>query len=562
MFFFHCAGTNTSTFAEFRACKCLDGFHRYHLFEKCIQCPKDGLECKNDYATLKEGYWWNWPEESPTHKELYKNFTRILENASFSPKLHMNYSSPDYVPIYYRHKLPLLYKCPRHESCLGGLDSTCADGYEGPLCEVCSVRHYKWLKRCEECPTKTWTAVQLSLVTVVILIVVLVVVWTSRKKNKDIKERSSVDIILGRLKIVIGFYQVTSGILEAFSYIKWPDSLAYVGKYSEVLQLNLLQIAPVQCVFPNVERDTYNAFASLYVTISVNAFATIVAFACYGLSKFILSRKPWSQEKKLKKASHAKELIYRNLFFFLFVTYLTTCSKTVSVLPLACRSICYDQAEQNCRKFLRADYSIECANGFKQKVIVAYCAMFYIILLPTTSLVFIYKQRRAHPSVEKDSDKNTHNSEIFAGLRFIYENYNDRSWYWELIETFRKVVLTSGLILVESESRSYIGLACITSGIYTVFFAYKKPMVDPFENKLMLSSLTVTFVNLVLEAVSRIPKEIKPSPIDQYEDNIVFEALVFGANSLVIGFLVGEPNDILNIFSFFFFSINKNLTYR
>ena len=553
MFFFDCAGTNTSTFAEFRACKCLDGFHRYHLFKRCKQCVTDGLECTNDYATLKKGYWWKWPEKSPTHKELYNNFTRILENASFSPKLHISHSSPDYVLISYQHKLPRLYKCPRQDSCLGGLHSTCDVGYEGPLCEVCSARHYKWLKRCEKCPTKTWTVVQLSIITVVFLTVFLVVVWTSRKKSKDTKVRSSVDIILGRLKIIIGFYQVTSGILEAFSYIKWPDSLVYVGKYSEMLQLNFLQIAPVQCVFPELKRDTYDAFASLYVTLAINVFAIVVAFACYGFTKFILSRKPWSQEKKLKKMSHTKELIYRNLFFFVFVTYLSTCSKTVSVLPLACHRICYDEAEKNCDEFLKADYTIECEGVFNQRVIVAYCAILYIILLPTASLVFIYKQRRAHNRVEKDSVNNAHNSEIFAGLRFIYENYNDCSWYWELIETFRKVVLTSGLILVESESRSYIGLACIISGIYTVFFAYKKPMVDPFENELMLSSLTVTFVNLVLGAVSRIPKENMPSQIDKYMDHIVFEALVFGANSLVIGLLVGEPNGIFNVRVFFSF---------
>ena len=283
----------------------------------------------------------------------------------------------------------------------------------------------------------------------------------------------------------------------------------------------------------------------IYAMLTVNAAAIIVAFVCYGLSKFIITRKPWSQEKKLKKTSHTKELIYRNLFFFLFVTYLTTCSKAVSVLPLACHRICFDEAEKYCEQFLKADYTIKCEGEFNKRVIVAHCAVFYIVFLPTASLVTIYKQRRALRRIDEESNKEVtnvegHNSEIFRGLGFIYENYNAHSWYWELIETVRKVILTSVLILVESESRSYIGLACITSGIYAVFFAYKKPMVDPFENQLMLSSLTVTLVNLVLGAVSRIPKEKMSSQIDKYVDPVVFEALVFGANSLVIGLLVGK----------------------
>ena len=62
-------------------------------------------------------------------------------------------------------------------------------------------------------------------------------------------------------------------------------------------------------------------------------------------------------------------------------------------------------------------------------------------------------------------------------------------------------------------------------------------LLIPFENKLMLSSLAVTFVNLGIGAVSRIPKEGIPSSINPYLDNIMFKALVFGANSLVIGLL-------------------------
>ena len=52
-------------------------------------------------------------------------------------------------------------------------------------------------------------------------------------------------------------------------------------------------------------------------------------------------------------------------------------------------------------------------------------------------------------------------------------------WYWELVETIRKVLLTSGLILVGGESRAYVGLACVISGLYGMFFAYKRPIVDP-----------------------------------------------------------------------------------
>ena len=50
--------------------------------------------------------------------------------------------------------------------------------------------------------------------------------WSTFKGNvKKAQERSLIDKFFSKLKIVIGFYQVTAGVLQAFSYIEWPDSL-------------------------------------------------------------------------------------------------------------------------------------------------------------------------------------------------------------------------------------------------------------------------------------------------------------------------------------------------
>ena len=443
--------------------------------------------------------------------------------------------------IEYSHTLPQPHKCLTQESCNGGLNSSCAIGYEGPLCEVCSTGYYKQLKTCKECPTKKWMVGQLSILTAVIVIVIVVVVWTSKKKSKKSDGRCSVDIILGRMKIVIGFYQVTFGVLEAFSYIKWPDSLALIGKYSEILQLSVFQIAPIHCLLPSLKFD---AFGSLFAMLAMNAAAIIVALVVYGLRKLFLMKHNSTEQQRLFKASQAKELIYRNLFFFLYVTYLNTCSKTANVLPLACHTVCMDENDERCQRFLKADYNVDCTGPeYNRLVIVAYCAVLYIIFLPTASWIALWKQQRTDSRQKNEDEDEKSNlqeksTEVVTGLRFLYENYNSHSWYWELIETIRKVVLTSGLILVGGESRAYVALACVMSGLYGMFFAYKRPIVDPFENKLMLTSLTVTFINLGIGAVSRIPKKGIPSSIDPYVDKVIFKALVFGANSLVIGLLV------------------------
>lgn len=112
---------------------------------------------------------------------------------------------------------------------------------------------------------------------------------------------------------MIGFYQVTHGFLDVFSYIEWPDSLQVVSKYSGLLQINFLQIAPIHCLFQEFHMD---AFGDMFVILSINAIAIVGAGVIYGVRKiFILRNQELNEEERSSKISQTKVLIYRNVFF-------------------------------------------------------------------------------------------------------------------------------------------------------------------------------------------------------------------------------------------------------
>ena len=117
---------------------------------------------------------------------------------------------------------------------------------------------------------------QLVIIGALIILLVILVVLRNKKKNKEDAGRSFLDKVLGEIKIVIGFYQVLFGIMEAFSYIKWPGSLSVIGEYSDIIQMNILQIAPLHCIFPDLEFD---ALTSLFAVMGLNIAAVIVALA-------------------------------------------------------------------------------------------------------------------------------------------------------------------------------------------------------------------------------------------------------------------------------------------
>ena len=107
------------------------------------------------------------------------------------------------------------------------------------------------------------------------------------------------------------------------------------------------------------------------------------------------------------------------------------------------------------------------------------------------------------------------------------------------MEVLRKLALTCGIILIGRESRAYVGLASICSGLFAIVFAFHKPIRDEFEDKLLPTSLLVIFLNLGIGVILKIPKESASSDVDQYVDSLLVNILVVGANVLVILLVVG-----------------------
>ena len=412
-------GTETDFFAGYRACPCLEGHYRTHLFDKCLKC-QSGLVCQDDYALLEPGYWWQWRNYTYKHRCEY-----FIKNVIKSSLALDNFS------VQYPYPIPILYRCQVKFSCRGGLNSSCGDGYRGPIWAVCSPGYHKQFHSCKICPSRAWITSQLLIIASILILLFALLVWRKKTNLSEEKGLQLMDNFLSKLKILIGFYQVTHGFLDVFSYIEWPDSLQVVSKYSGLLQINLLQIAPIHCLFQEFNVD---AFGDMFVILSINAIAIVGAGVIYGVQKiFIIRNQELNEEEKSSQISQTKVLIYRNVFFFLYVTYLSTCSKTASVLPFACQKLCKDNKEELCDEYLKVDYSITCQGpNYSHLVIVAYISAAYIFALPAVSL-FAHWRHRKLILTKGDGDDGL-NLEVVNGVRFLFENYKPRSWYWELLK--------------------------------------------------------------------------------------------------------------------------------
>ena len=520
------SGTQHNKLAMFRACPCIDQFYRLDRFGPCFQCYSVGLICRNETVDLNPGFYWKW--ESQESRELYEKFKDGLQITDSS---YMPYGNNKLTR--FNRSFPKVYACPIPSACLGGMTSYCSLGYEGPVCAVCSKGYYRMINTCQKCPSKKWLTGQISLTFLFLLLVNLPLIYAKRLRTTT--GRSLTDIVLARLKILISFYQVTSGTFDAFSYVQWPKALLQLGTYAKFLQLNLLQIAPVNCFSHSIEVTIYTSFTT---SVVVTLVFVVMAIIYYQVRRLYTIKIKNHTTRDVKDLSEAKEACFRNVFLMMFIMFPTTSTQVFQMLPSSCHKICADIENKSCRSYLRSDYSVECFTGaYNNFAVLAFVMLIYVVGFPLVTLFLLW---RYHPKEAQSNFFDEEGNEAQAALSFLYENYCPNSWFWEVLELVRKLILTSVLVLIGSESRTDLGVASIMSGLYTVLFVSYKPINDRFEHWLQLTSLLAICANMNIGLLLKIPEENISSGIKTVAEGIGITALLISVNVFVLGMIVGK----------------------
>ena len=276
--------------------------------------------------------------------------------------------------------------------------------------------------------------------------------------------------------------------------------------------------------------------------MGLNITVILLAMLVYQLRKLVLINNTSLSRDELDEApSYSTAQIYRAVCLVIFVAYPWTCEAILHLL--SCQEICSTGQRDSCQYFLRADFTVQCfTSQYNKYIILAYASLAVFIALPAVTL---YLQRKYHYKkiFPEGQTKSYHGNEISFGLSLLYENYSPRCWFWELIEVSRRVWLTSTIFLLEAETRSHLGVAAITSGIYCILVAYYKPISDKLEHWLQLISLLATFVTMNVGMLLKIPaEEAYSSGLVQLRDSMFVSVVLVAVNVTVVGLIVGKQN--------------------
>ena len=404
-------GTNTNGSAGYRACPCLDGYSRVDRFGGCKKCTTEGFSCKRDYPTLTEGYWMEWSskQRTSTNKSCQESFKEFMENLDMKTDKYNRDTSK------FSCSMPIPHKCPIRGSCLGGINAKCHDGYKGVLCAVCDKGYSKQFNRCIKCPKQFVAVLQFVGYIALFVIVCLLLSWADKFTNDDTKQRRNwlqepfivnqqqsaakekrtfADIILSSLKILIGFYQVLSCVIDAFSYIPWPHSLKTAIGVFEYLEFEVLRIPSLRCIKTSWHLDAVNEFWLALIAVPVVPFLILVYF---GIKAGIIHRLSKSKDEFFTRCNTTAKNCLRSAALFFFVTYPVLSRSIVQVLPISCHKLCITKTGGQCEEeisYLRSDYSVKCLDSSmedKTTLYTAYGALIWPFGLPIALLVVLWR---------------------------------------------------------------------------------------------------------------------------------------------------------------------------
>ena len=353
---------------------------------------------------------------------------------------------------------------------------------------MCSNNHYFRFNTCLECPKMVVTIISCVVVVFAFVAVFLLVLWGDSRRTED--NRTVADVVMSCCKIVIGFYQVISGIFSALVRVQWPIVLISMEKYLKFVEGNIFQFAPLSCIQTGLRPDPFLEFV---LAISTNILVVLLVFLYLFLKKHYINKKEIFMSQKIRKISHLKKSCYRNILLFLLLSYPMTSKKIIHILPLpgVCVNICFNQKNTDCVSLLRADHSIHCFTA-RHNVFWKIAAAFslYPIAFPLLILFLVYKYR--HSETEE---------EVVFGFRVFFENYKERYWFWETIEMYRKLILISLIPLFGSESRSQIALTLVTASASGISYTLFRPIKGKLEDRLQTFVLWIIFFNVCLGAI-------------------------------------------------------------
>jgi len=209
-----------------------------------------------------------------------------------------------------------------------------------------------------------------------------------------------------------------------------------------------------------------------------------------------------NREKVRQRGAQFRRLRRMYLFLFMLLTFIILPGVSVCIFDaFTCFDI--DDADGTLKdiglptRFLRADVNIDCDSNYYLVAKTWAIAMIFVypIGIPLFYLYILYINRRAIrarnvydddadqiiSNEDSELDDNPHNNKLFIShneIKFLFKNYKPQYWYWEVVETSRRLLLTGVLAVIQAGTFYQIVSGILFSLVFLTLQAHFQPFLN------------------------------------------------------------------------------------
>ena len=385
------------------------------------------------------------------------------------------------------------YECTS-SACLGGdwngtSDAFCAQGYEGPLCEWCSDpdQYYDDASAtCKDCGDMVSyafrqivillaIAVALGILRAAVLRAPRLLVRTSRRLAQAAISMQQFGL-QAKFKCCLTFYQVWAVRKSVYGF-ELPGDLGSVMAFFDALSFDVGSF-----IFPS-----WTCLGGLTARLVFSGLWPLGLMGAVALCLLGL--------EAVRKGSLQRALL-RSLQVAIFISFCVLPSVTRSLfLAFKCESFGYDDlaSPPESRPYLSASFNVQCYSP-EHAPIYATAWVFIVmwpLALPLLYGALLFRCRRAI--------LNHQPSTLSRAIRFLWFDYDDRYFWFEMVELVQKLVLTNFLLFVNFEEGGSNKLLRLFIGLLIALFGLTVQLIaQPFRNRSDDTIASVVRLMLVL----------------------------------------------------------------
>lgn len=407
--------------------------------------------------------------------------------------------------------------CPLAGACVGGIaDDLCRANYTGPLCAVCEQGFFLNGQVCESCVEPDVSGFGPLIAFFVVLIAAVFVLKVYAWK-KQITAFEALETMGTKAKVLLTTYQIVS----AFT---WSLGVAFPEAYSQLLSILFF-----------ITLDVTEVVLPLGCALELTYLGELAIVLCLPLFVFIpgFLRLLYSWRKmRLGESS------YRKTFnTWVQVLILTSIVVYAPVTNKVFRAFRPCEEFDTGKAFLPDDFRIECSSpeyDLLQTIAILGCTL-YSALIPMVYIGLLCSRKDAIQNEIKTTSsprqlaleqEEGEPDYLLENIGWLYKSYV--WWWWEILETVRKLVLTGVIVRIEpgspNQSIVLMFLALATSIMYQFF----RPFRDESNLLGIVSSYSVVFISFgsLLLKFNR--------DFDYFDENVVDGVLVLALAAPVV----------------------------